>query len=60
MAIPNLALLIAMAYAMGSLCEQLVFAGGCATGLLVDDPALMDVRPTQDVDAIVEVASLLA
>lgn len=60
MANPNLALLIAIAQAMGPLCEQVVFVGGCATGLLVDDVDLMDVRPTEDVDAIVEVASLSA
>lgn len=60
MANPNLALLIAIAQAMGPLCEQVVFVGGCATGLLVDDVDLMDVRPTEDVDAIVEVASLAA
>jgi predicted nucleotidyltransferase len=43
---------------MGPVCDQVVFVGGCATGLLVDDAGLMDVRPTEDVDAIVEVASL--
>jgi len=58
MADPNLALLTGMAHAMGPLCEQVVFVGGCATGLLIDNPGLMDVRPTEDVDAIVEVASL--
>lgn len=58
MANPNMALLVAIAQAMGPLCEQVVFVGGCATGLLVDDAGLMDVRPTEDVDAIVEVASL--
>lgn len=58
MANPNLSLLVGMAQAMGSLCEQVVFVGGCATGLLVDDAALTDIRPTEDVDAIVEVASL--
>jgi len=57
---PNLALLVAMAQAMGPLCDQVVFVGGCATGLLVDDTGLMDVRPTEDVDAIVEVATLAA
>lgn len=57
---PNLDLLIAMVRAMGPLCEQVVFVGGCATGLLVDNAELMDVRPTEDVDAIVEVASLAA
>ena len=60
MADPNLGLLLAMARAMGPLCDQVVFVGGCATGLLVDNAALMDVRPTEDVDAIVEVASLVA
>jgi hypothetical protein len=57
---PNLELLIGMARAMGPLCEQVVFVGGCATGLLLDDTSLMDVRPTEDVDAIVEVATLAA
>lgn len=60
MANPNLGLLIAIARAMGPLREQVVFVGGCATGLLVDDADLLDVRPTEDVDAIVEVASLAA
>ena len=60
MANPNLDLLIAIAQAMGPLCEHVVFVGGCATGLLIDDANLMDVRPTEDVDAIVEVASLAA
>ena len=60
MADPNLLLLIAMAHAMGPLCEQVDFVGGCATGLLVDNADLMEVRPTKDVDAIVEVASLAA
>lgn len=60
MANPNLELLIGMARAMGLLCEQVVCVGGCATGLLLDDTSLMDVRPTEDVDAIVEVATLAA
>lgn len=60
MANPNLSLLIGMAQAMGPLCEQVVFVGGCATGLLLDNAELLDVRPTEDVDAIVEVASLAA
>ena len=58
MADPNLNLLAGMAQALGPICERLVFVGGCATGLLLDDAGLMDVRPTEDVDAIVEVASL--
>lgn len=55
---PNLALLSAMAQALGPLRERMVFVGGCATGLLLTNPAAAGVRPTEDVDAIVEVASL--
>jgi predicted nucleotidyltransferase len=55
---PNLDLLRAMAIALGQLRERLVFVGGCATGLLLTNPAAAGVRPTGDVDAIVEVASL--
>lgn len=58
MADPNLALLVGMVQAMGPLCDQVVFVGGCATGLLIDNAKLMDVRPTEDVDAIVKVATL--
>ena len=55
---PNLVLLRAMALALGPLRERLVFVGGCAIGLLLTNPAAAGVRPTEDVDAIVEVASL--
>ena len=54
MADPNLNLLAGMAQALGPICERLVFVGGCATGLLLDDAGLMDVRPTEHVDAIVD------
>jgi hypothetical protein len=55
---PNLALLIGMVQAMGPVRDRVVFVGGCSTGLLLSDAALMNVRATEDVDAIVEVASL--
>lgn len=58
MANPNLSLLVGMAQAMGSVCDRVVFVGGCATGLLLSNADLMDVRATEDVDAIVEVATL--
>ena len=60
MANPNLELLTAIANAMGHLREQVVFVGGCATGLLITQPLVADVRATEDVDAIVEVVSLAA
>src|SRR5271165_4850513 len=39
------------------LVDQVAFVGGCVTGLLVSDPAAAPVRPTLDVDVIVEAAS---
>lgn len=40
--------------------DELVFVGGCATGLLITDPAAAGIRPTRDVDAIVDVTSYAA
>ena len=60
MADANLELLLAMSRALGPLRDRLVFVGGCATGLLVTNPAAADVRATEDVDAIVEVGTLAA
>ena len=37
--------------------DELVFVGGCMTGLFITDPAAGGIRPTRDVDAIVDVAS---
>ncbi|HEY8249628.1 MAG TPA: hypothetical protein VIG70_03415 [Burkholderiales bacterium] len=56
---PNLGLLIAVAQALGELRERFVFVGGCATGLLITDPAAPAARPTRDVDVIVEAGALL-
>jgi predicted nucleotidyltransferase len=60
MANPNIELLTSLANAMGTLREQVVFVGGCATGLLITQPLVADARATEDVDAIVEVASLVS
>ena len=38
--------------------DQLVFLGGCATGLLLTDMAAPPIRVTQDVDDITEVATM--
>jgi hypothetical protein len=56
---PNLPLLTLIAGALGDLREELVFVGGCAAGLLLDDPAAGEIRATQDVDAIVEATTLV-
>ena len=58
MADPNIELLARVATALGDLREKVTFVGGCATALLITDPAAAPVRATQDVDAIVAVVSL--
>ncbi|MEA5443633.1 hypothetical protein [Cyanobium gracile] len=53
---PNVALLEQAAAHLGeALLEQLVFVGGAVAGLLITDPAMPDIRPTQDVDVICRV-----
>jgi hypothetical protein len=55
---PNVAILEAAVARLGTLTDDMVFLGGCATGLLLSDPAAPPIRVTRDVDAIVELASL--
>jgi hypothetical protein len=40
-----------------ALLEQLVFVGGAVAGVLITDPAMPDIRPTQDVDVICRVVA---
>lgn len=40
---------------LGPLNDRVVFVGGCATGLVIDDDTVVSVRATKDVDVIVEV-----
>ena len=54
---PNLQLLEAAARLLEPLLDDVVFVGGCVTGLLITDPAAADMRPTTDVDVIAEVYS---
>ena len=42
---------------LGELADDLFFVGGCATGLLITDPAAAPLRATWDVDAIAQVLS---
>jgi predicted nucleotidyltransferase len=42
---------------LGALSDEMVFVGGCATGLLLTDPAAPPIRTTQDVDVLTEVAT---
>ena len=53
----NIQMIISVAKRLGALRNKVVFVGGCATGLFITDPAMPEVRATQDVDVIVEIAS---
>ena len=58
MAESNIELLTRIVEALGELRERFVFVGGCATALLITDPAAPPVRATHDVDAVVATVSL--
>jgi hypothetical protein len=42
---------------LAPLLDELVFLGGSTTGLFMTDAAAGGIRPTKDVDAIVDIAS---
>ena len=54
---PNRALFEAVIRLLRPVLGDLVFVGGCTTGLFLTDAAASRVRPTKDVDAIVDVTS---
>lgn len=54
---PNLEILERAVELLGPLADEMVFLGGCATGLLISDQAAAPIRVTRDVDAIVQVVS---
>lgn len=55
---PNLIILMPIVQALGTLCESLVFVGGCATGLLVTAQRAQAIRPTTDVDVVAHAVTL--
>lgn len=57
---PNLHRVKLVARALGDLCGELVFVGGCATGLLCTSVQAPPPRATFDVDLVAEVAVLRA
>lgn len=54
---PNRLILSLVARGLGDLRESLVFVGGCATGLLVTVIRAQVIRPTDDVDMVVQAAT---
>jgi len=53
----NLELLKKVASRLRPLLSEVVFVGGCTTGLFITDEAAAEVRPTFDVDVIAEITS---
>lgn len=51
---PNRLILSRVARALGDLRESLVFVGGCSTGVLVTTIRAQTIRPTDDVDMVVQ------
>jgi predicted nucleotidyltransferase len=56
---PNLSQLMTAADALRPLLGELVFVGGCVTGLLITDEGAPDPRATLDVDVIAEITSYI-
>lgn len=54
---PNIEILLLAVNQLGELADEMVFIGGCATGLLITDTASPTIRATKDVDAIVQVTT---
>lgn len=56
---PNVMLLEIVAQHLGEeLLAALVFVGGAVAGLLITDPAMPAIRPTEDVDLVVQATVL--
>jgi len=57
---PNIQLVEVVAEALGDLCDELLFVGGCAAGLLCTEASAAPARVTYDVDVVAEVVALSA
>lgn len=53
----NIEMLKTVADGLEELKDEIVFVGGAVAELYADDPALSDIRPTQDVDCTIELSS---
>ena len=53
----NMIMLQTVANGLSELTEELVFVGAAVAELYSDDPAASDIRPTQDVDCVIELSS---
>ena len=53
----NIKMLQIVAKGLGELIDEFVFVGGSVTELYANDPASSDIRPTLDVDCVIELSS---
>lgn len=55
----NIAMLQTVANGLGDLRDEMVFVGGAVAELYADNPAASEIRPTLDVDCVIEIGSRL-
>jgi predicted nucleotidyltransferase len=55
----NIEMLQTVANGLGELKDEVVFVGGAVAELYADNPAASDIRPTLDVDCVIEISSRL-
>lgn len=53
----SIAMIETVARHLGEMREEVVFVGGAVTELLISDPAVREIRPTTDVDLIIDIAT---
>jgi hypothetical protein len=53
----NVAMLQTVAIGLEELKDEMVFVGGSVAELYASDPAASDIRPTLDVDCVIELSS---
>lgn len=55
----NIIMLQTVANGLGGLKDEMVFVGGAVAELYADNPAASEIRPTLDVDCVIEISSRL-
>lgn len=56
----NILMLQTVANGLGDLKDEMVFVGGAVAELYADNPAASEIRPTIDVDCVIEISSRIA
>lgn len=56
----NITMLQTVANGLGDLKDDMVFVGGAVAELYANNPELSDIRPTLDVDCVIEIHSRAA